>query len=114
MAAKEGAMSEDLASAIVAHLDAVLPMAYRSLAIPNCAHLPPIPGLRAGAPRLAIIGAGRVYFIEALAEGCALSEDQEAWLCWCAAHGTLYCVARSLDDLRVALEHWRIPLRQGA
>ncbi len=107
-------MSGALAGAIVAHLDLVLPKKYRSFAIPSCAHLPPIPGLRAGAPRLAIVGGGCVYFIEMLADGCSLSEDQEAWFVWCAAHGTPYCVARSVDDIRVALERWRIPAREAA
>lgn len=90
-------MTQDLARAIVAHLDAVLPKHYRSFAIPICAHLPPIPGLRAGAPRLAIVGGG-----------------QETWLVWCAAHGTPYCAARSVEDVRTALEYWRIPERAAA
>lgn len=106
-------MTEALARAIVDHLDRDLPRNYRVLAIADPAQIAPwlkdqIPGLRAGAPRLAIVGAGRIYFIEVAAAGAALTEATESFLCWCAAWGTSYCVAGSLDDLRAALAHWRL------
>ncbi|MBM3654917.1 MAG: hypothetical protein FJX06_19290, partial [Alphaproteobacteria bacterium] len=109
-------MTDALAAEIVDYLAATLPRDHRCFAIADELLIAPwlkdhLPGLRAGVPRLAIVGRGRIYFIEILAEGAALTDEQEEWACWCMAWGTSRLVARSLGDVRTALAHWNISAR---
>lgn len=106
--------------AIVDFLRAVLPKTHRAFAIPNGARRTAsgraanaVPGLTPGVDDLAIVGCGRIWFVEVKSKRGRVSEAQEAWHAWCAANGTPYCVARSVDDVRVALAHWGIPSREA-
>jgi hypothetical protein len=106
--------------AIVGFLSAVLPKGWRCFAIPNGARRTAsgrpanaVPGLTPGVPDLAIVGSGRVWFVEVKSKRGVVSEAQEAFHAWCATNGTPYCVARSVNDVRVALAHWGIPSRES-
>lgn len=106
--------------AIVGHLRAVLPKGYRCFAIPNGARRTnggraanAVSGLTPGVPDLAIVGRGNIWFIEVKGPGGVVSEDQEEFLAWCAMTGTPYCIARSVDDVRVALVNWNVPTREA-
>lgn len=106
--------------AIVVFLNAVLPKSYRCFAIPNGARRTAsgrpanaVPGLTPGVPDLAIIGGRLIWFVEVKSARGRVSDAQEAFHAWCAANGTPYCVARSVDDVRVALAHWGIPSRES-
>lgn len=106
--------------AIVDFLRAVLPKTHRAFAIPNGARRTAsgraanaVPGLTPGVDDLAIVGCGRIWFVEVKSKRGRVSEAQEAWHAWCAANGTPYVVARSVDDVRAALAHWGIPTREA-
>jgi hypothetical protein len=101
---RSAATEDDLRRAIVEELRRVLTDEHRTLLLWALAEPPP----------LAVIGRGRVHLVFPSSGGSDLSEPEEELRAWCAVGATPYCVARSLDDLRVALEHWRIPLRAGA
>lgn len=107
--------------AIVGYLDLRLQKGHCALALPKGESVsgfwqerasPAL--LRAGAPRLAIVGGGKIYLIFTRTHGDDLSELEQEFKAWCAGHDAPYCVARSVDDIRIALEHWRIPLRAAA
>ena len=112
-------MTEDeLERAIVSYLDATLTKLHSCLHLAKGNSLTGFWGgkaspalMRAGAPRLAIVGVGKIYLIFTHTLGDDLSELEQEFKAWCATHDTPYCVARSIDDVRVALEYWKIPLR---
>lgn len=113
-------LEDAIQKAIVGFLSAVLPNGYRCFAIPNGARRTAsgrpanaVPGLTPGVPDLAIVGGRFVWFVEVKSKRGVVSEAQEAFHAWCAANGTPYCVARSVDDVRAALEHWGIPTREA-
>lgn len=108
--------------AIVGYLNAVLPKDTRVVAIPNAARRTgtgratnAVAGLSPGLFDLMVIGrGGRVWFIEIKAERGRLSPAQEAWRGWFVVAGVPHCIARSVDDVRAALAHWRIETREAA
>lgn len=108
--------------AIVDYLHAVLPKDYRVAAIPNASRRSAqgratnaVAGLSPGLFDLVIVGAGgRVWFIEVKTEKGRLSASQEAWREWFIATGVPHCIARSVDEVRVALREWRIETREAA
>jgi hypothetical protein len=106
--------------AIVDFLRAVLPKTYRCMAIPNGSRRTAngraanaVPGLTPGVLDLMLVSAGRLWFIEVKGPKGTLTDEQEEFTSWCAATGTPYCVARSVDDVRFALNHWNIPTREA-
>jgi hypothetical protein len=106
--------------AIVDYLDAVLTTSHRVFAIPNASRRTKsgrasngVPGLRKGVPDLEIVGGRFAYFIEVKTARGTLSDEQEEWLAWCTVNGTPWCIARSVDDVRIALGHWGIPTREA-
>ncbi|WP_372711956.1 VRR-NUC domain-containing protein [Hyphomicrobium sp.] len=106
--------------AIVEYLDAVLTSAHRCFAVPNASRRTKsgrasnaVPGLRKGVPDLQIVGRGKVYFVEVKTARGTPSDEQEEWLAWCTVNSTPWCIARSVDDVRVALNHWGIPTREA-
>lgn len=105
--------------AIVEYLDAVLTSTHRVFAVPNASRRTKggrasngVPGLRKGVPDLQIVGRGKVYFVEVKAARGMPSDEQEEWLSWCTTNNTPWCIARSVDDVRVALNHWGVPTRE--
>lgn len=116
-----GVMNEAaIQRSIVDYLRAVLRKDYRCFAIPNAAQRTrggraanAVAGLTAGVPDLAIVGRGEVFFIEVKTPHGIFSDGQEEFLAWCAIGGTSFCVARSIDDVRIALSQWNIPTREG-
>ena len=107
---------------IVDYLHAILPKDYRVAAIPNASRRSArgmatnaVAGLSPGLFDLMVIGrGGRVWFIEIKAERGRLSTAQEAWRGWFVVAGVPHCIARSVDDVRAALAHWRIETREAA
>ena len=102
-------------TAIVEWLNVVLPKGYRCFAIPNGARRTAsgraanaVAGLTPGVPDLAIIGRGHIWFVEVKGPRGIVSDAQEEFLAWCATTGTPYCIARSVDDVRVALMNWNV------
>lgn len=106
--------------AIVEYLDAVLTSAHRCFAVPNASRRTKggrasngVPGLRKGVPDLEIVGGRFVYFIEVKTARGTPSDEQEEWLAWCTVNGTPWCIARSVDDVKIALNHWNISTREA-
>lgn len=106
--------------AIVDYLRAVLPKNHRCVAIPNGSRRTAsgraanaVPGLTPGVPDLMIVSAGRVWFIEVKGPKGTLSDAQTDFISWCVVTNTPYCVARSVDDVKIALEHWQIKTREA-
>jgi len=108
--------------AIVDYLRAVLRPDCRVAAIPNAARRTrtgraanAVAGLSPGLFDLMIIEAGGgVYFIEVKTAKGVLSAAQSEWKDWLVKHFVPHCVARSVDDVRAALVHWRIETREAA
>ena len=115
-ARSESAIQRD----IVAYLRAVLPQTHRVIAIPNGARRTAngfaanaVAGLTKGAPDLQIIGKGRCYLIEVKRARGQLSQDQQCFKEWCATTGTPFAVCRSVQDVRIAIEHWGLETREA-
>ena len=69
-------------------------------------------GVRAGVADLNFILAdGKAAFIELKVEGAYQRPTQKAFQADVEARGCAYVVCRSLDDVRVTLEEWGVPLR---
>lgn len=69
-------------------------------------------GVRAGVPDLQVILAnGSAAFIELKAPKKYLSKAQKVFRQQAEARGCAYVVCRSLDDVRVTLAEWGVPLR---
>ena len=108
--------------AIVKYLHAVLPRDCRVAAIPNAAHRThtgraanAVAGLSPGLFDLMIVEAGGgAYFIEVKTDKGKLSAAQEGWKEWFVLNHYPHCIARSVDDVRAALAHWRIETREAA
>ena len=109
-------------SAIMRHLDGVLPSSYRAYAIPNGAKRDKITGailkregVKAGMPDIAIIGTdGYSAFLEVKREGGRLSPAQIEFRDWCAANRVPFAVVRSVEDVQETLRGWDVPLRGKA
>lgn len=72
-------------------------------------------GVLAGVPDLCLVcPSGRICFIEVKRPGGRLSEEQKKFIDWMISARVDYVVAESIDDVRAALEHWRIPTREHA
>lgn len=106
--------------AIVSFLRAVLPKTHRCMAIPNGSRRTAggraanaVPGLTPGVLDLMIVSAGRLWFIEVKGPKGTISGAQEEFTSWCAATGTPYCIARSVDDVKIALNQWNIKTRES-
>jgi hypothetical protein len=106
---------------IVDYLNVALLPTHLVFAIPNAAPRMvgarasnAVAGLRKGMTDLAIVGAGRVYFVEVKTDKGVLSAEQEDFKDWCLMKGMCgWCCARSLDDVRAALRHWGIETREA-
>jgi hypothetical protein len=71
-------------------------------------------GVVAGIPDICILSpGGKVAFIEVKAASGALSKAQDAILSRFMTMGIPYAAARSVDDVKTALEYWRIPTREA-
>lgn len=73
-------------------------------------------GMLAGIPDLCLIGpGGKAYFIECKSDSGALSARQRAIIDRFIEMSVPYCVARSVEDVRVAMTiYWKIPTREAA
>jgi hypothetical protein len=70
-------------------------------------------GMVAGVPDLCLIApGGMARFLEVKADKGELSKDQKAVINRFISMQVQYAVVRSIDDVRVALEYWRIPTRE--
>lgn len=106
---------------LVEYLDVALFPTHRVFAIPNASRrgiggnaANAVAGLRKGIPDLAIVGRGRIYFVEVKTDKGVLSAEQEDFKDWCLMKGMCgWCCARSLDDVRAALRHWGIETREA-
>lgn len=112
----------DIQKAIVEFLDVALPKTHRAFAVPNAAKRSKgkrasnaVPGLRKGVPDLAIVGQGRIWFIEVKRNTKAkLSEHQDEWASWCFCLGnTPWVRAEDVDHVRMALKQWNIKTREA-
>ena len=100
---------------IVDYLRTVLPTAL-VFAIPNAASRTKngkasngVPGLTAGIPDLALIlPGGKAHFIECKTPIGSLSDEQQAIRYVCLNASIPWAVATSIDDVRIALDHWNI------
>lgn len=113
---------EAIQRSIVSYLRAVLRKDHRVIAVPNAARRRAggragngVPGLAKGFPDLLIVGPlGRSYMIECKAEKGRMSVEQNEWKAWFASGGVPYVVARSTDDVKLALAQWRVETREVA
>lgn len=105
---------------IVKFLRAVLPKNYRVVAIPNASLRTrsgragnAVAGLTPGVPDLVIFGDGSAFFIEVKNARGKLSDAQSEWANWCVVEGCMaWCCARSISDVRTALDQWKLPTRE--
>jgi hypothetical protein len=71
-------------------------------------------GVLAGIPDLVLLGRdGKTWLIEVKADGGTLSADQIVIRDRCTALRIPHCIARSIDDVRVAFQIWEIPTREA-
>jgi len=80
-------------------------------------------GVKAGVPDVVIVWQSRIHFIEVKSpdvkpmgalkgkRGGSLSKTQKPWKEWAETTGTPWSLARSIDDVEVALVRWGIPHR---
>jgi hypothetical protein len=72
-------------------------------------------GVLAGVPDIIVLGLdGRCWLIEVKGPGGSLSPDQRAIRDRCTVLRIPYCVAKSIDDVRVAFGIWGIETREAA
>ena len=108
-------------SAIVKYLRLVLPKNYRCFAVPNASQRLPsgkpanaVAGLTPGVPDLAIIGNGRIYFIEVKSKKGRLSEAQSEWGDFCAYQAMIpWACVHSVEETRAVLKEWQIETRES-
>lgn len=95
----------------------------RIFAVPNGAHVASKrhaallvwTGLTKGVPDLVVLcQGGRAVFIEVKAPKGSVSNDQRAFLIMLQSLGFQTAVVRSIDDVRLAFEAWRIETREVA
>lgn len=111
---------DKLQKAIVDYLRVILPPKHIVFAVPNGSYRTPAEagilratGTVAGIPDLCILAPGGIArFIEVKADGGTLNKNQRAINEQLLAMGVDYCVVRSLSDVRVALDHWKIQHRE--
>lgn len=108
-----------LQEAIVAYLHAVVPPPRVILSIPNeglrslaGASRMKRMGLRSGACDLLLVVDGRALFLEVKTPKGVVAPNQTQFLLDCDAAGAGAVVVRSIDDVRVALNHWRVATRE--
>lgn len=90
-------------------------------AIPNASHRTiggfagnGVAGLYPGIHDLCLLAPlGRVYFVEVKVAGGVLSAVQSAVHIKMTTMGVPHCVARSIEDVRVALRNWNIETREA-
>ncbi|MFC0282421.1 hypothetical protein ACFFJB_14775 [Camelimonas abortus] len=106
--------------AIAAFLDCALPEEYRYTHVPNggardarTGAMLKAMGVKAGVPDMVVFGPGSWCGLLEIkpANGGALSPSQKAWAEWAGQNSVCYAVVRSVGDVQVALNDWRIPLR---
>jgi hypothetical protein len=68
-------------------------------------------GLKAGVPDILIIHGGRCCFLELKAKAGSLSAEQRLVHAVIVSAGASVAVARSLEDVKAALDVWGIPTR---
>jgi hypothetical protein len=108
-------------SAIVDYVRLVAPECL-TFAVPNASRRTEygfasnaVPGLVKGIPDLCVLAPGSLaHFIEVKSAGGDLRKEQQAILARFASMGVNYCVARSIDDVKIALAQWRISTREAA
>lgn len=106
---------------IVKYLRAVLPKNYRCFAVPNGSQRMPsgkpanaVPGLTPGIPDLAIVGDGRIFFIEVKAAKGRLSEAQSEFGDFCMYQAMVpWACVHSVDETRLALNEWGIKTKES-
>lgn len=106
---------------IVDFLAVALPLSYRAIAIPNAARrgkgknaANAVAGLTPGVYDLLIFGpGGRAYSIEVKRHDGTLSPSQHAWRSFLWSINAPEAVARSVDDVRAALQAWGIQTREA-
>ena len=70
-------------------------------------------GLVPGVPDLGVLlPGGEIRFIEVKTDKGALNENQRAILARFLEMGQPYAVCRSIEDVRVSLQHWKIETRE--
>lgn len=65
-------------------------------------------GMLPGWPDLTCIWRGRIFFLEVKAPGGAMTDAQRAVADAMAAHGALWALVRSIDDVSARLAEWGI------
>lgn len=113
-------VEDNLQRAIVDFIRAVAPTCFL-FSIPNggertasYGQLLKLTGMVAGVPDLCLIApGGTARFLEVKADNGALSKEQKAIIDRLISMQVSYAVVRSIDDVRVALEYWRIPTREA-
>lgn len=64
-------------------------------------------GVKAGIPDIVLTSPGGMsYFLELKRIGGKLTRDQESFRLWCVKYGVHHAVARTIDDVLVALNEW--------
>jgi hypothetical protein len=112
---------DQIQRSILAYLAQVLPQPYLCFHIPNGGYRAPAEarilkglGVVAGVPDFCLLmPGGRAFFIEVKAEAGALEDSQEAITTLFIRMAQPYCVARSIDDVRKALTHWKIATKEA-
>lgn len=107
-------------SAIVKYLRAVLPKNFRCFAVPNGSQRLPngrpanaVAGLTPGVPDLAIVGDGRIFFIEVKSKKGRLSEAQSEWGDFCIYQAMVpWACVHSVEETRHALNEWGIKTKE--
>lgn len=108
--------------AIVGWLNAVLPKQYRVYANANASRRTTtgraanaVPGLRKGIPDITIRGPGGVsYDIEIKSSKGQLTPEQSEWGTWVVTGGGWWACVHSVDEVRIVLKSWSIPVREAA
>jgi hypothetical protein len=113
-------LEDSIQIGIVDYLRMVLPERdYRVFAIPNGgarskpeAAIMKATGTLAGVFDVQILGpSGRCWFVEVKKADGRLSVSQRAFETYCIARGVPYVVARSIDDVKLALSQWGLSSR---
>ncbi len=107
---------------IVAYLNAVLTPQYRVYANANASRRTTtgraanaVPGLRKGIPDITIRGPGGVsYDLEIKSTKGRLTPEQSEWGSWVVFGGGKWACVHSVEEVRVVLAAWSIPVREAA
>lgn len=112
-------MTEDaIQEAIVNYLRAVLAKKI-VLSIPNEGKRSPASaarlrrmGMRKGAPDLLLVIGGKAFFFEVKSAKGRVRDEQFDFQVDADIAGAGWAIVRSIDDVRRALAHWKIPTRE--